>query len=65
MIKIKKVLKAILFTLVWFLLMTTVCIVIRGIIYVICLFIGETMTILLSIIFLLINITIFIYKEFL
>ena len=64
MIKIKKVLKAILFTLVWFLLMTTACIVIRGIIYVIGLFIGETITTLLLIILLLIYITIFIYKEF-
>ncbi len=64
-IKIKKILKAIMFTLLWFLAVTTVCIAVKGIIYVIGLLIGEVMATLLSIILLLIFIAVFIYKEFL
>lgn len=64
-IKIKKILKAIMFTLLWFLAATTVCIAVKGIIYVIGLLIGEVMAMLLSIILLLIFIVVFIYKEFL
>jgi len=64
-IKIKKILKAIMFTLLWFLAATTVCIAVKGIIYVIGLLIGEVMATLLSIILLLIFIAVFIYKEFL
>lgn len=64
-VKIKKILKAIMFTLLWFLAVTTVCIAVKGIIYVIGLLIGEAMATLLSIILLLIFIAVFIYKEFL
>lgn len=64
-IKIKKILKAIMFTLLWFLAVTTACIAVKGIIYVIGLLIGEAIAILLSIILLLIFIAVFIYKEFL
>lgn len=64
-IKIKKILKAIMFTLLWFLAVTMVCIAVKGIVYVIGLLIGEVMAMLLSIILLLIFIAVFIYKEFL
>ena len=64
-VKIKKILKSIMFTLLWFLAITMVCIATEGIIYVIGLLIGETMAVLLIIILLLIFIAIFIYKEFL
>lgn len=64
-IKIKKILKAIMFTLLWFLVATTVWIAVRGIIYVIGLLTGEVIAVLLSIILLLIFMAVFIYKEFL
>jgi len=64
-IKIKKILKAIMFTLLWFLAATTVCIAVKGIVYILSLLIGETMAVLLITILLLIFIAIFIYKEFL
>ena len=61
----KKILKSIMLTLLWFLLATMVCIAVRGIIYILGLLIGETMAVLLITILLLIFIAIFIYKEFL
>mgnify|MGYP000940557601 FL=1 len=64
-IKIKKILKAIMFTLLLFLAATTGCIAVKRIVYVIGLLIGEVMATLLSIILLLIFIAVFIYKEFL
>lgn len=64
-VKIKKILKAIMLTLLWFLVMTTVCIAVRGIIYVIGLLIGEVMATLLIVILLLIFMAVIIYKEFL
>lgn len=64
-VKIKKIFKAIMLTLLWFLIATTVCIAVRGIIYVIGLLIGEVIAALLSIILLLIFMAVFIYKEFL
>ena len=64
-VKIKKILKAIMFTLLWFLAITMVCIATEGIIYVIGLLIGEVIAALLSIILLLIFMAVIIYKEFL
>ena len=64
-VKIKKILKAIMFTLLWFLAITVVCIATEGIIYVIGLLIGEVIAALLSIILLLIFMAVIIYKEFL
>lgn len=64
-IKMKKILKSIMLTLLWFLLVTMVCIAVRGIVHILGLLIGETMAVLLIIILLLIFIAIFIYKEFL
>lgn len=64
-VKIKKILKAIMLTLLWFLVMTMVCIAVRGIIYVIGLLIGEVMATLLIVILLLIFMAVIIYKEFL
>jgi hypothetical protein len=64
-IEMKKILKSIMLTLLWFLLATMVCIAVRGIIYILGLLIGETMAVLLITILLLIFIAIFIYKEFL
>ena len=61
----KKILKSIMLTLLWFLLATMVCIAVRGIVYILGLLIGETMVVLLITILLLIFIAIFIYKEFL
>ncbi|MBS5619872.1 MULTISPECIES: hypothetical protein [Clostridia] len=61
----KKILKSIMLTLLWFLLATMVCIAVRGIVYILGLLIGETMAVLLITILLLIFIAIFIYKEFL
>lgn len=63
-IKIKKILKAIMFTLLWFLALTTVCIAVKGIIYVIGLLIGEAIATLLSIILLLIFIAVLFIKNF-
>ena len=60
----KKILKSIMLTLLWFLLATMVCIAVRGIVYILGLLIGETMSVLLITILLLIFIAIFIYKEF-
>ena len=60
----KKILKSIMLTLLWFLLATMVCIAVRGIVYILGLLIGETMAVLLITILLLIFIAIFIYKEF-
>ena len=54
----KKILKSIMFTLLW-------CIAVRGIFYILCLLIGEIMATLLIVILLLIFMIIFIYKEFL
>ena len=64
-IEMKKILKSIMLTLLWFLLVTMVCIAVRGTIYILGLLIGETMAVLLITILLLIFIAIFIYKEFL
>ena len=64
-IEMKKILKSIMLTLLWFLLATMVCIAVRGIVYILGLLIGETMAVLLITILLLIFIAIFIYKEFL
>lgn len=64
-IEMKKILKSIMLTLLWFLLTIMVCIAVRGIVYILSLLIGETMTVLLITILLLIFIAIFIYKEFL
>ena len=64
-IEMKKILKLIILTLLWFLLVTMVCIAVRGIVYILGLLIGETMAVLLITILLLIFIAIFIYKEFL
>lgn len=64
-IEMKKILKSIMLTLLWFLLVTMVCIAVRGILYILGLLIGETMAVLLITILLLIFIAIFIYKEFL
>lgn len=64
-IEMKKILKSIMLTLLWFLLVTIVCIAVRGIVYILGLLIGETLAVLLIIILLLIFIAIFIYKEFL
>ena len=64
-IEMKKILKSIMLTLLWFLLITMFCIAVRGIVYILGLLIGETMAVLLITILLLIFIAIFIYKEFL
>lgn len=64
-IEMKKILKSIMLTLLWFLIVTIVCIAVRGIIYILGLLIGETMAVLLITILLLILIAIFVYKEFL
>lgn len=64
-IEMKKILKSIMLTLLWFLLVTMICIAVRGIVYILGLLIGENMAVLLIIILLLIFIAIFIYKELL